>query len=243
MVLLTLLAILATVELSGFANRWSRWNDQGQWSRLLPREGFRGSFATAQAKYLYGWQEGQFVVMSWGGVSETLPNAEHASEVVAVAFSQHPEAKNVLVIGTDSLGLCLRLGELPQVRRVAWLHPDPQYPSAVLRVLPPESRAAARKLDVRGDEVRDFLKAHRSQFDLVLLNLPDPTTLVLNRYRTAEFFHIARRSLAAGGVLCTRFSGAANYMGDERVYLGCSALKTVQSVFGKVVLKPGDETG
>ena len=241
-VLLVLLATLSTISLSGFSDWWSRSSDRSQWSRLLPPEEFRGSFTTAQAKYLYGQRGGQFVVMSFGGVSEALPNTEHASEVIALGLSQHPTAQNVLVVGTDSLGICLRLGKLPQLHDVVWLHPDPEYPPALLHVLPPAPRAAARQLHVPGDEVRKYLQSHRGRFDLILLNLPDPTTLVLNRYWTREFFDIVKQALAGGGVVCTRVTGAANYMGDERVFLGASALKTLESVFRHVALKPGDES-
>jgi spermidine synthase len=241
-VLLVVLATLSMIGSSGFSDWWSRRNDRSQWSRLLPAEEFRGSFTTAQARYLYGQRGGQFVVMSFGGVSETLPNTEHASEVIALGLSQHPAARSVLVVGTDSLGICLRLGRLPQLGDVVWLHPDPEYPPALLQVLPPEPRAAARQLHVPGDEVRKYLQSHRRRFDLILLNLPDPTTLVLNRYWTREFFDIVKQALADGGVVCTRVTGAANYMGDERVFLGASALGTIESLFRHVALKPGDES-
>lgn len=158
-VLLVLLAVLSTAILSGFPARWGRWNDLAQWSRLLPVEAFRGSFATAQAKYLYGRRAGQFLVVSWGGVSEALPNTEHASELVALAMSQHPTAERVLVVGTDSLGICLRFKQLPQIRKVAWLHPDPSYPSALFRVLPHEMAAGAERLDVADEEVRQYLRS------------------------------------------------------------------------------------
>ena len=241
-ILLVLLVSMPMIGASGFCGWWSRWNDRSQWSRLLPPQEFLGSFITPQAKYLYGRRGSQFVVMSAGGVSEALPNTEHASEVIALGLSQHPTAQNVLVVGTDSLGICLRLGELPQLGDVVWLHPDPEYPPALLQVLPPQPRAAARRLQVPGDEVRDHLQSHRGRFDLILLNLPDPTTLVLNRYWTREFFDLVKQGLADGGVVCTRVTGAANFMGDERVLLGSSALKTLESVFRHVALKPGDES-
>ena len=242
MVLLALLVCLSALWLSGFADRWSKRNDRSAWSRLLPPEEFRGSFTTAQTKYLYGQREGQFVVMSWGGVSEALPNTEHASEVIALSFSQHPDARNVLVVGPGSLGICLRLRELSQVREVVWLHPDPEYPAALLSRLPADLKTAAQQVVVPDAEVRDYLQMHRGRFDLVLLNLPDPTTLILNRYWTREFADLAKQSLADGGVVCSRVSGAANFMGGELVYVGTSALATLESVFRHVVLKPGDES-
>jgi len=241
-VLLALLVCLSALWLSGIAGWWSKRNDQSAWSRLLPPDEFRGSFTTAQAKYLYGQRQGQFVVMSWGGVSEALPNTEHASEAIALSLSQHPASRNVLVVGQGSLGICLRLRELPQIREVVWLHPDPQYPGALLSRVPPDLKTAAQRIVVPEAEVRDYLRMHPGRFDLVLLNLPDPTTLVLNRYWTREFIDLVKQSLTDGGVVCTRVTGAANFMGGELVYVGTSALATLQSVFGHVVLKPGDES-
>ncbi|MBN2294309.1 MAG: hypothetical protein JXM70_17910, partial [Pirellulales bacterium] len=240
--LFLLAASLAGFWLCGGTGWWSRWNDCSAWSRLLPPDEFRGSFTTAQAKYLYGQREGQFVVVSWGGACEALPNTEYASETIALSLSQHPVSRRVLVVGPDSLAICLRLRQLPQVREVVWLHPDPQYPAALLSRLPPEWKTAAQQVVVPGAEVRDYLETHRDRFDLVLLNLPDPTNLVLNRYWTHEFFGLVKQSLANGGVVCTRITGAENFMGGELIYVGTSALTTLQSVFRHVVLKPGNES-
>ena len=241
-ILLALLAALVAVSLGGLPDRWSRASDRARWSRLLAAEEYRGRFTTAQAKYLYGRHGGQLVVISWGGVSETVPNIQHASEVIALGLSQHPAAKNALIVGGDSLSICLRLGKLPQIGEVVWLHPDPEYPRRLLEVLPAELKAGAERLHAPGREARDFLQSQRRRFDLVWLNLPDPTTLVLNHYWTREFFEIVRQSLAEGGVVCARLTGAENFIGQERAFLGAAALATLQSVFGHVVLKPGEES-
>ncbi|HID21497.1 MAG TPA: FMN-binding protein, partial [Planctomycetaceae bacterium] len=235
-------AALAGLLAVGAGESWSRARQGRIWGRLLPREEFRGAFTTAQAQYLFGQREGQFVVLSWGGVSEALPNTEHASEVIALSLAQHPQARRVLVVGPGSLSICLRLRRLPQIERIVWLHPDPEYPRALLNVLPHPFRDAAQGVAVPGQEVRQYLRETPERFDLVLLNLPDPTTLVLNRYWTREFFTLVKRTLATGGVLCARMTGAANFMGGELVYLGSSAVRTIESVFPHVVLKPGDES-
>ena len=243
-VIVILLVTVPALMLSGFAGRWTRYNNRTAWHRLLPPEDYQGYFTTAQAKYLYGQREGQFLAMSWGGVSEALPNTEHASEVVALSLAQHPAARRVLVVGPGSLSICTRLTMLPQIRggRVVWLHPDPDYPKALFEVLPERFKRGARHVEVPGTDVRRFIRESPHRFDLVLLNLPDATTLVLNRYWTREFFELVKGALADGGVVSTRISGGANYLGGELAFLGSSALQTLESVFQHVVLKPGDES-
>ncbi|MHC4730375.1 MAG: 4Fe-4S binding protein [Planctomycetota bacterium] len=236
--LLVLLVLLVT----GADLAWAGARDRATWRRLLADEAYRGSFTTAQGKYLYGEREGQFIVMAWGAVTETLPDTEHASEVAALALAQNPGARQALVIGPGSLALCLRLAAFPQVERVAWFHPDPEYPPALWPVVPERFRAGRAKLEIPDQDVRAALSAGTRHYDLILLNLPDVTTLVLNRYATREFFALLKGALAPGGVVALKTSGGANYLGSELVYLGSSAYETLQSTFEHVVLKPGEES-
>jgi len=48
--------------------------------------------------------------------------------------------------------------------------------------------------------------------------------------------------LAPEGVFSVRVSGGANYLGAELVFLGASALATLESVFDRVLLKPGEDS-
>ncbi|MHC4932815.1 MAG: spermidine synthase family protein, partial [Planctomycetota bacterium] len=228
--------------LTGLDSRWATAHDEAAWSALLKADDYQGSFATAQGRYLYGQREGQFAVMSWGGVSETLPNTERASEVVALSLAQHPTARRVLVVGPGSLSICRRFAQLPSIERVAWLHPDPDYPDALLARLPRPFRNPVAKLDIPRADVRAFLDRSRGEFDLALLHLPDVTTLLLNRYSTREFYDQLKRALSPGGTVAVRLSGGANYLGSELVYLGASAYLTLKGSFGNVALKPGEES-
>lgn len=236
-----LVVLLGVLVLRGDA-AWARWSDRAAWGRLLPPSAWGGHFATAQADYLYGQYQGQFAVVSAGAVTEALPDSEAASQVVALALAQHPAARRVLVVGPGSLSVCQRLLRLPAVERVVWLHLDPDYPDRLLAALPPAFRPDDPRLEVPRQDVRDYARAERARFDLIVLHVPDPTTLYLNRYSTREFFQLLRGALDAGGVLAVRVTGGANYMGEELVHLGATALTTLRAVFATVVLKPGDET-
>ena len=240
--LTALTAVIPLLLMSGFAGWWAEHNNRAAWGRLLPAQQYDGTFTTAQSKYSFGRREGQFIVISWGGVSETLPNTEHASEVLALSLAQNPTARRILVVGPGSLSLCARFASLPHMERITWLHPDPDYPTSLVDVLPDRYRHVVQRIEIPGQDTRQFLKGNSQPYDLVLLNLPDATTLVLNRYGTREFFLLLKGSLAEKGVVCARVSGAANYMGGELAHLGGSALQTLESVFHNVVLKPGDES-
>ena len=64
-----------------------------KWSKLLPKEALAGSFQTAQAEYLYGTYQGQWVAIREGGVAEALPDESAAGRVAALTLCQKPDAR------------------------------------------------------------------------------------------------------------------------------------------------------
>jgi len=234
-------ACVAALVLGG-GERWADRGDRAQWTRLLTAEAYQGCFATAQARYLFGAREDQFVVVSGGGVCEALPDREHGAEVAALHLAQQPEAKRVLVIGPGALSICAQFIRFPSVERVTWLPSDPEFAGALLPVLPSDYAEVVGRLDIPGVDVRRFIDTTDARYDLAVVNLPDVTTLVLNRYCTQEFFLGLRGILAEGGVVSVRVSGGENYLGGELTRLGASMLTTLDSVFRSIVLKPGGES-
>ncbi len=230
---------LGACLVSGLDRKWAEADNRAAWGRLMLEEHYRGSFATAQGRAFYGERAGDFLVMSWGGVTGTLPGRERASEVLALHLAQRPGARRVMVVGEGAPATALRFSELPQIERVAWLHPDPEYPRALWDVLPERFRG---RVEIPGRDVREFARESPGGFDLILLDLPDVTTLAQNRYATREFFDLLKGALAPGGLVSVRVTGGENYVGGELAYLGSSMLATLEAVFPNVALKAGDES-
>ncbi len=212
-----------------------------KWSRLLPMEAFAGSFQTAQAEYLYGTYRGQWVAIREGGVVEALPDESSAGRIAAIALCQNPDAKTVLVIGSG-LGLCRQLLYLPQIETVTWAHCDAEYIRKVDDFIPPELQIMDPRLHRLAADVRSVLIDRHQPFDIVILNLPDATSSILNRYYTIEFYRQVKESLSPAGVLAVRIAGGENIMGTELVNLGASTKRTLEQVFSRLVLAPGEDT-
>ena len=212
-----------------------------KWTKLLPKDAFVGSFQTAQAEYLYGVYQGQWIAVRDGSVVETLPDESSAGQIAAISLSQKPDAKQVLVIGSG-LGLCYKLLELPQIEGVTWSYCDSEYVNIVDRFIPPELRVTDSRLHILSDDIRYFLSGRQHLFDIVILNLPDATNSILNRYYTLEFYDMIKRSLQPDGILAVRLTGGENIMGTELVSLGASTKLTLGKVFSRFVMTPGEET-
>ena len=212
-----------------------------KWRKLLPVQSLKGSFQTAQAEYLYGIYQGQWVAVREGSVCEALPDESTAGQTAALSLCQNPGAERILVIGSG-LGLCRELLRLPQIKHVAWAHCDNEYVQEVERYIPAELRINDERLYRVGGDVRSMLAKEKGYYDIVILSLEEATSSVLNRYYTVEFYQQVKEALRPEGVLAVRMAGGENIMGTELINLGASTKLTLEKVFSRFVLTPGEET-
>ena len=212
-----------------------------KWSRLLPKEAFTGSFRTAQAEYLYGQYQGQWIAVHEASACEVLPNKNSTGRIAAIVLSQNPEAKKILVVGSG-LGLGYDFLNLPQIERVTWAYCDSEYTKEVEKYLPAEFKVTDDRFVWIDGDIRSLLAKEKQYYDIAIINLPEATSAVLNRYYTVEFYNQLKSCLGDSGVLAVRVSGGENIMGTELVNLGASTKLTLEKVFSHIVLVPGEDT-
>jgi len=84
-----------------------------------------------------------------------------------------------------------------------------------------------------------YLRECTTVFDVVLINLPEPSTASINRYYTAEFFSLVKSRMRAGGVLSTGLLPASNYLSDVTGKIHAVLFNTLRKSFAHVVVIPG----
>ncbi|MHC4149438.1 MAG: 4Fe-4S binding protein [Planctomycetota bacterium] len=211
-----------------------------KWTKLLPADALTGSFQTAQAEYLYGNYQNQWIAVRQGSVCEALPDETTAGRIVALTLCQNPAARRILIIGSG-IGLCRQFLQLPQIEHLTWAHCDNEYVEKVNRFIPPELKISDERFYPFDGDVRSLLTGREHYYDLTIVNLPEATSSVLNRYYTVEFYNQLKRSLRAKGVLAVSVAGGENIMGTELINLGASTKLTLQQVFSALALTPGEQ--
>ncbi|MGA2679410.1 MAG: 4Fe-4S binding protein [Sedimentisphaerales bacterium] len=212
-----------------------------KWSRLLPADSLTGSFQTAQAEYLYGLYQNQWVAVREGSVVEAVPDPTSAGRIVALTLSQNLKASRVLVIGSG-LALCREFLQLPQIDSVVWANPDSEYIRRVLEFVPRQMSISDKRFESFTDDPRALLSRQKERFDLVIINLPDATSSILNRYFTIEFYEQLKTALGSSGVLAVRIPAGENIMGTELATIGASTKLTLEQIFSHIALVPGDNS-
>lgn len=95
------------------------------------------------------------------------------------------------------------------------------------------------RVNVHNVDGRAFIRQTRNRYDVVLIDLPDPSSLQVNRFYTLEFLKGVRDVLEKDGVVSLSLSGGGNYLSDEERLLNAALYQTLRQVFSNVLIIPG----
>ena len=187
------------------------------------------------------YKDGQFSLFGNGKYITSFPNEYKASAFAHLVLLQHPCPRKVLLVGGGASGVIREMLQHP-ITELDYVELDPKLISIIKEYLPLKDKEALMDERVRVfyTDARYFIKKSQNTYDMIVLNLPDPSTALVNRFYTIEFFKEASRILKKDGIFVTGVSSAANYIGDETGdYIG-SVYHSLYRVFPFVLVTPGD---
>lgn len=205
-----------------------------QWQHFGQRIIFRAN--SPYGRLVVTSDAGQLTFFENGKPVTSTHNIDQVEETVHYAMIQRPDARRVLLISGGVTGVAreiLRYG----VEEVTYVELDPLIIEAGRRFLP-ENLADPRIKAVATDG-RHFVQHTIERYDVVIIALPDPSTSLLNRFFTAEFFGEIRRLLTEDGVLAFGLGHYENYVSLELAKLLSSAYRTLQQSYDHVCMIPG----
>ena len=199
-------------------------------------------------------------VFSGGARLLSYPDPEGAAERVHIPLLAHGAPANLLMIGGGPGGGLDEALSHPGIERVEWIELDGRLAEAVDRADGSgRERTTTREL-TGGKERTDegkltggkeratakgltgdgrFMLRGSGQYDVIIVNVPDPVNLRWNRYFTAEFFESARHSLSSGGILTVRHGSSENFISARNAAVLGMINETLRSVFEYVDMVPG----
>lgn len=184
---------------------------------------------------------GQTSLFQSGVLLFTSEDREANEAAVHLALLQHPHPRRVLLLGSGVSGAVGEVLKHP-VERVEYVELDPRVVSTARAVLPAALTAPLRdpRVRLRVGDARLALRSARGAYDVIIVNLPDPTTALLSRFYTVEFYREARRALSSSGIVLARISSSETFIGSELVELDLSVIHAMRAAFPSVVTVPGE---
>jgi spermidine synthase len=187
------------------------------------------------------YKDGQFCIFGNGQYITSFPEEYRSSAFAHLVLLEHPCPKEVLLVGGGVSGVIREMLKHP-ITELHYVELDPKLIRIIKKYLPLKDKEALidERVRVFYTDGRHFIKESQNKYDMIVLNLPDPSTALVNRFYTIDFFKEALRILKKDGVFVTGISSAANYIGDETGdYIG-SVYHSLCSVFPFVLVTPGD---
>ena len=177
-----------------------------------------------------------------GVILANVPDDAAAEEAVHYALLEHAAPKRVLLIGGGTNGSIGQALKHPTIERVDYVELDPMLIDMARHFFPAQYAPLVtdRRVHIHYTDGRLYLRTAHDQFDVIILNLPDPQTAQLNRFYTAEFFQSAREHLAPGGLLALQLRSSEDYISpDLAQFLRCID-HTLRQAFPYVAVIPGE---
>lgn len=216
-------------------NQAARFRFPGQ-NLVDTRNSIYGNLAVTKSEEQYNFFE--------NGLFLASDRDEMANEY-AVHFPMlyHPAPKNVLLIGNGFNGALAEILK-HNPTSVDYVELDPELIRLTRTYIPDELDRvfADPRVRVTAADGRFFIKQRTADakpgYDVIIVNLPNPSTALINRYFTKDFFLEARSLLKPDGILSTRLAFSPDYVSRELAALGASVYESLHSVFNYVVILP-----
>ena len=189
-----------------------------------------GKLVVTESSGLYNFIENGLPLIS-------TDNTQQVEETVHYAMAQQPNARRVLVVCGGVSGTAREILKYGAVD-VTCVELDPLIIEAGYRFLPDNlmgiitgEHGTLPRITFVNTDGRLFVKRTAERYDVVIVDVPDPSTSQLNRFYTAEFFGEVKRILSDGGVLSFALGRYGDYVSPELARLLASARRTLDTAF------------
>lgn len=206
-----LLGVLAAaLLLLPFVGDLDEWAYRQQWLHFSPqyrlvetRQSKHGTIAVLWREGQYSFYQSGHLLFSSAGPEADQPGMENidAVQMAHLAMVQHHDPQHILLIGGSLRGMVEEILKYP-ILYIDIVELDEVLTDVVLPYIAPTTRDALQneRVEMLHSDGRLFIKGTNRQYDLIIVDVPDPATAVLNRFYTIEFFREVKALLESGGV-------------------------------------------
>ena len=242
-IFINVLFIFVLLTFFGPSQKLQRFSINKQWQAkevLSYRNSIYGNLAVTKSGEQYTFYTDGIPI-----ITTPVPDIASIEELVHFTMLARLNPKNVLLLSGGAGGVIKEILKYP-IEKLTYTELDPQL-IKLIQDFPTDltkSELADRRLEIKYIDARRFLYLSKSsitgtKFDVVMLNLPMPSTLQLNRFYSQEFFQSVKSILSEDGIFSFSLPGSLSYLNQPLRNLNGSVLNTLEDIFSVQVI-PGD---
>jgi len=189
---------------------------------------------------LLSYQE-ELILVSNGIPVVTIPaaNIAHTEDLIHLSLLHHRQPDQILLIGGGLGGPLNELAKHP-AKKIDYVDLDPLLIELMQQHLPDSLILPFRDPRVHSifTDARYFLQKTEERYDAIILNLPEPSSLEINRVYTREFFKLCRSRMQPDGILVYSLPGSISTMGRALCQLNHAVNAAACEVFTNAKIFP-----
>jgi len=157
-------------------------------------------------------------------------------QTVHIPFSQTKKPDRVLLLSGSMSEVVNEINKYT-IKEIDYVEINPWLIKAEKEILQPEIPG---NLQIINKDARYYIEHCKKKYDIVILNLPEPSTAQVNRFYTHEFFSSLKQNLTKDAVISFSLSGSSNYLSEETRALYSSVYNTLKQSFKHVKIIPAN---
>ena len=245
---LLILVILISFPLLENLDKWAyqlQWRDFALQHELIStHQSKHGTIFISQHEEQFSFFQNGHLLFSTAGPEIEAPGLEEqdAVDFAYLAMIQHEDPNDILLINGGMRGTLGEILKYPSVEKVDYIERDEILTKGAK---PHVSKTTKKALNdprvelIHGDG-RLFVKTTEENYDMIIVDSPEPVTADLNRYYTKEFFQETKKLLNNDGVFVTNAKSTPDLRGTAIANRNATIYHTLNNVFSRV-LPAGDQ--
>ncbi len=205
---------------------------------LFPNQEIISNQSTRYGNLVITRQAGQFNVYENNDLQFYTDNMMMNEEAVHFAMIQHKNPRNVLLVSGGISGMIKEINKY-NVESITYLEINPEILSRLKHWN--DSVLNSPNLHIVKSDIRTFIANSDQKFDVILINLPPPNSLGMNRFYTSEFFRIIKKLCNNETVICTGLPATVNYAEENALEVNSTLRKTLGTYFTNVLVLTGEK--
>jgi len=196
------------------------------------------NFGSGYGPVIITHKAGATTVFSEGSVLATSEDKSANEEFIHMSLSATDPAinKDILFIGAAISGQIKEITKY-KLNSLDCLQIDPLISKLTQNQLP---SGLNNKINIVTNDPRIYLKHVNKQYDAILMNMPAPANLALNRYFTEEFFKLINGRLKPLGIFSFIIPSKREILSPQFIRFNSSIINAVDKVFTNKLIIPSD---
>ncbi len=176
-----------------------------------------------------------------GGLIGHTQNKEFSEILVHTTNLYQTNFNKALVIGVESSNIVQELLKYP-FKKIYYIQPNKKIYSSIKAYLEPQLKNCLdnKRIEILYGDAFSILKKSNFSLDNIFVNLPNPSTALINRFYTKNFLALAYKNLNSQGILTSYLKASPSQTNKNLQKLNSSFYKSTKETFDSNLILPGN---